>query len=260
MRSLQKRAVTVATNGFFSTGGTLSLDTGGSLTGGPVFANSYQLNDGTASADLSGPGGLTKDTGGTVTLSGVNSYAGGTVVDAGTLIVANAGALPDGSSLTVGSRAAFAFGVGQAAASSSTAVPITATVAAGAPAGASVTASAISTLSPVLRRQVENLSYVPATLSTPAETLVDFAASVSAAKDAPAAAAPVAMSGTTIDAVFASHQSALDPTVAPAGNAQSAGAWAWLAAIESAWNSSDQNKMTDSTVAALGKVLARFGL
>ncbi len=170
--------LSVDPNGFFSTGGTLSLDTGGGLTGGPVFANSYQLNDGTASADLSGPGGLTKDTGGTVTLSGVNSYAGGTVVDAGTLIVANAGALPDGSSLTVGSRAVFAFGVGQAAASSSTAVPITATVAASAPAGAPVTASAISTLSLVLRRQAENLSYVPVTLSTPAETLVDFAASV----------------------------------------------------------------------------------
>jgi phytoene dehydrogenase-like protein len=68
------------------------------------------------------------------------------------------------------------------------------------------------------------------------------------------------MSKATIDAVFASHQSALDPTVAPADNAQSAGAWAWLAAIESPWNSSDQNKTTDSTVAALDEVLARFGV
>ncbi len=246
--------------GLFSTGGTLTLDTGGSVTGGPVFAATYQLNDGTASASLFGPGGLSKDTGGTVTLSGVNSYAGGTVVDAGTLIVANAGALPDGSSLTVGAGAAFAFGVGQAAASSSAAVPITPTVAASAPAGASVTASAVSTLSLVLGRQVENLSYVPATSSTPAETPVDFAASVSAAKDAPAAATSVAMSSVASDAVFTSYRSAFDPTIAPADNAQSAHPWAWLAASESLWNSSDQNKTTDSATAALDKVLARFGL
>jgi phytoene dehydrogenase-like protein len=75
-----------------------------------------------------------------------------------------------------------------------------------------------------------------------------------------AAVTAATMSRATIEAVFASHRSVLDPTVAPAGNAQSAGAWAWLAAIESPWNSSDQNKTTDSTVAALDKVLARFGL
>ena len=246
--------------GLFSSGGTLTLDTGGSVTGGPVFAAAYQLNDGTASADLFGPDGLTKDTGGTVTLSGVNSYAGGTIVDAGTLIVANASALPDDSSLMVGAGAAFAFGVDQAAASSSAAVPITPTVAASAPAGASVTASAVSTLSLVLGRQVENLSYVPATSSTPAETPVDFAASVSAAKDAPAAATPVAMSRATIDAVFASRRSAFDPTVAPAANAQSAGAWARLVAIESSWNSSNQDNRTDPLVEALDRVLARFGV
>jgi hypothetical protein len=63
-----------------------------------------------------------------------------------------------------------------------------------------------------------------------------------------------------IDAVFASHRSALAQTVPAADIRQSARPWAWLAAIESSWNSSDQNKTTDSTVEALDEVLARFGV
>jgi autotransporter-associated beta strand protein len=102
-------------NGAFSTGGTLTLDSGGSLIGGPITAAAYQLNDGTSSAKLSGPGGLTKDTGGTVTLSGSNSYTGGTLVKDGTLIVANASALPDGTSLTIGAGGIFVFGQSEAA-------------------------------------------------------------------------------------------------------------------------------------------------
>ncbi len=42
-------------------------------------------------------------------LSGANSYAGGTVVNAGTLIVTNAGALPSGTNLTIGASAIFVF-------------------------------------------------------------------------------------------------------------------------------------------------------
>jgi hypothetical protein len=68
------------------------------------------------------------------------------------------------------------------------------------------------------------------------------------------------MSRATIDAVFASHRSALDQTVVSPGIPHSAGSWAWLAAIESSWNSSDQDNRTDATVAALDKVLARFGV
>jgi autotransporter-associated beta strand protein len=115
--------LSVASSGLFSTGGTFTLDTGGIVSGGPVSAAAYQLNDGTASAALSGPGGVTKDTGGTVTLSGVNSYLGGTLVDDGTLIAASPNSLPVGSSLTVGAGGTSLFGPGQAA---SPAVPATA--------------------------------------------------------------------------------------------------------------------------------------
>jgi len=41
---------------------------------------------------------------------------------------------------------------------------------------------------------------------------------------------------------------------------QSVPSWAWLAAIENSWNATGQNKTADSTVAALDKVLARFGV
>jgi autotransporter-associated beta strand protein len=96
--------LSVDPNGTFSTGGTLLVDSGGTVSGGTVSANAYQLNDGTVSASLTGPGGLTKDTAGTVTISGANSYAGPTTIDAGTLVV-EPGALPIGTSLVIGGTA-----------------------------------------------------------------------------------------------------------------------------------------------------------
>jgi autotransporter-associated beta strand protein len=48
--------------------------------------------------------------GGQLVLSGSNSYGGGTFVEAGTLIVNNSAALPDGSSLTVGAGGTSLFG------------------------------------------------------------------------------------------------------------------------------------------------------
>ncbi len=52
-------------------------------------------------------GGLTKLGSGVLTLTGTNTYTGGTTITAGTLIVANRLAIKDGTSLTVGSAAAF---------------------------------------------------------------------------------------------------------------------------------------------------------
>ena len=47
---------------------------------------------------------LTLNGGGKLILSGTNSYGGGTVVNAGTLVVTNKDSLPDGSRLTVARR------------------------------------------------------------------------------------------------------------------------------------------------------------
>jgi len=46
---------------------------------------------------------------GTLILSGSNTYSGGTIVTAGTLVAASASALPDGTSLTVGTGGVFIF-------------------------------------------------------------------------------------------------------------------------------------------------------
>jgi autotransporter-associated beta strand protein len=105
-------------NGAFSTGGTLTVDSGGSVSGGSVTAAAFQFNDGTVSANLSGPGGLTKGGAGSATLSGTNTYGGGTSVLSGTLNVAGANALPGGSNLTVGFGAASFFAPTTAASAS----------------------------------------------------------------------------------------------------------------------------------------------
>jgi autotransporter-associated beta strand protein len=225
--------------GMFSTGGTLTMDTGGSVTGGLVYAAAFQLNDGTASADLSGPGGVTKDTGGTVTLSGVNAYLGATVVDNGTLIVSNAYSLPDGSSLTVGMGTASLFGAAQTA--SATASPAASPVAASAAPATPAPAAAAS-----------------APVSSPA-----------AAPDAPAQApAPVHarhlgnlphVTHAAVDAVFSSHRAALCPALASSGHADAERPSAWLAAVESFWNSTDKNGPVDPHLKTLDAALARFG-
>jgi len=245
-------------NGAFSTGGTMTLDTGGSLIGGPITAAAYQLNDGMASADLSGPDGLTKGTGGTVVLSGSDSYAGGTVVNAGTLIVTNAGALPDGTNLSIGAGGTFVFDPSQAASTS---------LAAGRAAPVPRTTVTSATSSPNIAASVPTNVRVPV-LPLSATTAVYGAVQQVSAVAAPssthfrtdAAATPASMSQVATDAVLTSHRSAFDQTVSPADLAQSVRPWAWLAAIEGSWNSANQNKTTDSTVAALDQVLARFGV
>ena len=206
--------------------------------------------------DYSGAGGLIITGSGTVTLSGTNSYTGGTTVSAGTLLITNASALPGGTSLTVGAGGTFVFDPSQAAA------PI---VARNDLATASVTTPAISSLSPSR----------PVTPNSPVVTPMDFAASAGGVAvqqataftaasskhsrtDLSAGSAP--MSSGASEVVFKSYRSPVDRTISRADNAQSAHPWAWLTTIESSWNSADENKTTESKVAALEKVLARFGV
>jgi autotransporter-associated beta strand protein len=102
-----------------TSGGTLTLD-GGSVvrlseqnSGGAadpcdaavadtVSAASFDLRSGIVNAGLSGPGGLTKTTAGTVVLSGANTYTGGTTVSEGLLVVNDSSALSAGSMLSIG--------------------------------------------------------------------------------------------------------------------------------------------------------------
>jgi autotransporter-associated beta strand protein len=61
----------------------------------------------TVSFPITGVGGLTKTSGGTLILTGANNYKGGTVVSGGTLLVSDSAALPNGGNLTIGSTSAF---------------------------------------------------------------------------------------------------------------------------------------------------------
>lgn len=108
------------------TGGTLDIGansdtvgvvtlTGGSITGstGVLTGSAYNVESGTISARLGGGGALTKSTGGTVTLSGVNTYTGNTTINGGTLqvdgalgataVILNSGSLKVGSTGSISS-------------------------------------------------------------------------------------------------------------------------------------------------------------
>jgi autotransporter-associated beta strand protein len=77
--------------------GTLNMSAGTISGSGLVTATTaYNLSGGTISAQLGGAAGVTV-TGGTVTLSGANTYGGNTNLNSGTLAVGNNGALSDGT-------------------------------------------------------------------------------------------------------------------------------------------------------------------
>jgi autotransporter-associated beta strand protein len=99
----------------------------------------------TISGGISGAAALAVNDLGTVVLSGVNSYSGGTTVSAGTLIVTSASALATGSNLTIGSAASQFFAptlpTAAAAVAPSAAGPTVASGSSIAKAAAAVTAS-----------------------------------------------------------------------------------------------------------------------
>jgi autotransporter-associated beta strand protein len=74
--------------------GSADLTVNSTATGGTA--------DSTFSGSISGDGGLIKIGEGRLVLSGMNTYQGGTILDQGTLEIANAEAVPDGGSLTIG--------------------------------------------------------------------------------------------------------------------------------------------------------------
>ncbi|HUE91908.1 autotransporter outer membrane beta-barrel domain-containing protein [Pseudomonas sp.] len=75
--------------------------TGGTLSLGSAQLTLNQAGSTTFAGSLSGTGGLTKQGTGTLVLSGVNSYSGGTVVDAGILRQGVAGGLVSGTAFTL---------------------------------------------------------------------------------------------------------------------------------------------------------------
>jgi autotransporter-associated beta strand protein len=101
--------------------GTVTVDGGGSIIGAGTSTltstGSFEMKSGSAGVILAGSGiALNKTTGGTVTLSGANTYSGATTVNAGFLTVTNDGttthgALGSGLTTTNGDNGSGSFGV-----------------------------------------------------------------------------------------------------------------------------------------------------
>jgi len=102
----------------FSTSQPLVLS--GSGGNGCIDTGDYAV---TLSGPLSGPGGLNKLGGGILTLTGSNTYTGGTTISAGMLVATSSSALPDGTSLTVGGTFIFDPSASATPASGAVAVP-----------------------------------------------------------------------------------------------------------------------------------------
>lgn len=101
----------LALQGFNQTVSGVSL-TGGSITsstGVLTSTTAFDLQAGLVSGRLGGSAGIVKSTPGIVTLSGANSFTGGTQVNNGTLIATSASALGANNALSVASGATFAY-------------------------------------------------------------------------------------------------------------------------------------------------------
>jgi len=74
---------------------------GGSGSAATISANQFLVSNGSIGAVLAGAGALTKNTAGTVTLSGQNTYAGDTTVNLGRLVLGGSQVLSIGGTVTV---------------------------------------------------------------------------------------------------------------------------------------------------------------
>jgi autotransporter-associated beta strand protein len=88
-------------------GSAVTLEAGTLTTGGNNTSTAF-------AGSISGSGGLVKNGTGTQTLSGSNSYSGGTTVNAGKLLIAANGALPDGALAITGGTAQLGHNTGLA--------------------------------------------------------------------------------------------------------------------------------------------------
>ena len=92
---------TLAMGSNSDTVGAVTLSSGGITGSGTLTGTSYTVQSGTIGANLAGVGGFTKSTSGAVTLSGNNSFTGGTNIALGNLTVSGGSALSDTGAVTL---------------------------------------------------------------------------------------------------------------------------------------------------------------
>jgi autotransporter-associated beta strand protein len=207
----------------------------GSVKDGTLSSGSITAQSGTISANLTGSGGLSKTGAGRVTLSGSNSYQGGTTVTGGTLVVADSGALPSGSSLTVGATVAWAFAPAVAG------DPSPAALSAGADVSASAVADAV--IAPL---QVQSSPSAPAPSVSTSTAAVFVPATMPAAPPRNAAS----------NSIWSSY--ANGPAVPHVSRTAGAIAW-WDSAVPPS-NSGWFTAGNDRRIAALDALLTQYGL
>ena len=280
----------VDANGAFYVDGTVSFNSASSLSGGPISAAGYQLNDGTVSANLGGPGGVTvgsvtvgsgtgssgtgsspepdDNVGRTVTLSGTNTYAGGTTVNSGLLVIDGAAALPAGTSLTIGGSGSTPSALGHAVSAPATVsrvgAPSATTVAVPMAFAAIVVAATTAPMLPAatVPSTLSALVQPPATIATQSNAVFKTAATHDLATRANYGltfAAPIKSTSAT-DAVFKAVHSDVGHVALPGGFSSKAVNSAWFAPAAYSSGQSDQDLLPSSNSKTLDKLLARFGI
>jgi len=114
---------------FNDTVGAVTL-TSGSIdsTTGILTGTSYAMQSGSVSAILGGTAALTKTTGGTVTLSGANTYSGSTSLTTGTLLIDNTSGSATGTGSVTTNSGTFLAGSGRIAPGSGNAINMNGTL------------------------------------------------------------------------------------------------------------------------------------
>ena len=95
---------TLQAGGTITSSRTITLEGG---AGGTLDTNGFSMTFSSAIGQTGGASALTKQGAGTLTLQGVNTYTGGTIVDAGTLALSMGGSLVSSGSVTVNNTSIF---------------------------------------------------------------------------------------------------------------------------------------------------------
>jgi autotransporter-associated beta strand protein len=192
----------------------------------------------------SGAGGLIKTGSGKVTLSGANTYTGGTTVFAGTLLINAANALPDGGSLTIGAGGTFTFDPSSAGTSGNTSVTTAA------PVIRNVTSS-VPVLSAKTAADVVNPSIpgrhwqLPIVLPT--------------ALQPPQSVAAARLGTPTADVLAGLLVAKRLSTAVPMGEGRYVRDLAWLGQATNSSDNSDQDRKKDVAIMALEAAFVQYG-
>jgi autotransporter-associated beta strand protein len=219
-----------------------------SVTDGTLSSSLQTVFSGSIAANLTGSGALVKEGSGSVVLSGNNTYTGGTLVSAGTLIVDSSDSLPDGSNLTVGANASqvFASLAPKVSPAASAAMPVIATDGAGvSPAHAAGTATPQKALmAATISRQ--NLAAVGEVMSS-----TSFTRAVAAAR--PSGPVPAAIRNLGLNQPRAAGEIKARDLALASGVPSGASAWLWDTGFAQTVN--DQVNQKKDVLAAVDTLL-----